>query len=473
MTTTHRRLLLGVPAAALLAFPATAAAHGIVGRADLPIPPWLFGWTASIVLVVSFVALSTMWTKPQLQDRTRRRLFALPAPVPWLLPALGVFSFVLVVYAGLAGEQSQYNENLAVTFVYVIFWVGVPVCSAFVGDLFAGLSPWLATARLIRWIGRRVAPARFEHPPLRYPERLGRWPSIFVLLGFGFLELVYVNRDQPSTLAWLGIAYFIVMVAGMLLFGVETWTGRADGFNAYFGTVARLSALEWREGVCYYRRPLSGITDLEMLPGTITLVCTLIGVTTFDGASNGPVWHWAEPKLVGIFGSQLYPSTPAIEIAGCIGLLVCVLLIHAIYYIGVYGVNTVSARYDVPRLSRTFAHTLVPIGFAYALAHYFSLLVWQGQALGYLISDPLGNGSNVLGTSHWSIDYGIISFAAIWYVQVAALLAGHVGGLTLAHDRALAIYRNPQEAVRSQYWMLVVMVAFTSFGLWLLSAVGT
>jgi hypothetical protein len=27
--------------------------------------------------------------------------------------------------------------------------------------------------------------------------------------------------------------------------------------------------------------------------------------------------------------------------------------------------------------------------------------------------------------------------------------------------------------VRSQYWMLAVMVAFTSFGLWLLSDVGT
>ena len=114
----------------------------------------------------------------------------------------------------------------------------------------------------------------------------------------------------------------------------------------------------------------------------------------------------------------------------------------------------------------------MPIGFAYVLAHYFSLLIWQGQAIGYLASDPLGNGANLFGTSSYQIDYGIISFAAIWYVQVAALVAGHVGGLTLAHDRALSIYRSAQEAVRSQYWMLTVMVAFTSFGLWLLSAVG-
>ena len=135
--------------------------------------------------------------------------------------------------------------------------------------------------------------------------------------------------------------------------------------------------------------------------------------------------------------------------------------------------RSVSSRYDTPQLTHTFAHTLVPIAFAYALAHYFSLLIWQGQAIGYLASDPLGNGANLFGTSSYQIDYQIISYAAIWYVQVAALVSGHVGGLALAHDRALAIYPDVEEAVRSQYWMLAVMVAFTSFGLWLLSAVGT
>jgi len=43
----------------------------------------------------------------------------------------------------------------------------------------------------------------------------------------------------------------------------------------------------------------------------------------------------------------------------------------------------------------------------------------------------------------------------------------------LAHDRALALYRNPAQATRSQYWMLVIMVGFTSLGLWLLSAIAT
>ncbi|MDX6556919.1 MAG: hypothetical protein QOD86_3114, partial [Miltoncostaeaceae bacterium] len=46
-------------------------------------------------------------------------------------------------------------------------------------------------------------------------------------------------------------------------------------------------------------------------------------------------------------------------------------------------------------------------------------------------------------------------------------------GLVVAHDRALVLFRRPGEAVRSQYWMLAVMVGYTGLGLWLLSAVTT
>jgi hypothetical protein len=90
-----------------------------------------------------------------------------------------------------------------------------------------------------------------------------------------------------------------------------------------------------------------------------------------------------------------------------------------------------------------------------------------------LLSDPLGTGSNLFGTAKDTIDYTVVSSNTVWYVQVGALVAGHVCGLILAHDRAIALYPKPREAIRSQYWMLVVMVGFTSLGLWLLSAVRT
>ena len=51
------------------------------------------------------------------------------------------------------------------------------------------------------------------------------------------------------------------------------------------------------------------------------------------------------------------------------------------------------------------------------------------------------------------------------------LVAGHIGGLVLAHERALVVFPNKDDAVRSQYWALCVMIGFTSLGLWLLSTV--
>jgi hypothetical protein len=456
-----------------IAFPPSASAHGIVGRADLPIPAWLFSWTAAIVLIASFVALSVLWTRPQLQREQRVRLLRVPAPVRYLASLLGVALFALVLYSGFAGTQ-VWSANFNVTFIYVIFWVGTPVVSVLFGDLFATLSPWRTCARAIRSAGLRIAPKSFARPPLRYPARLGQWPAVGSLIGFAWLELVYVNRDSPSTLAALSAGYFLVTVLGMLAFGIEEWSERADGFGAYFSLLARMSALcTDARGVLYARRPLSGLTGMPVRPGTVELVCAVIGTTTFDGFSNGAVWRKLEPQLQSFFSGVSFNRTPAIELTYTVGLLLCVALVLAIYALGIRGVRSVSARYGTAELSRSFAHSLVPIGFAYVVAHYFSLLIWQGQAIGYLASDPLGNGANLFGTGSYRIDYAIISYAAIWYVQVAALLLGHVGGLTLAHDRALSIYRGTHEAVRSQYWMLTVMVAFTCFGLWLLSAVGT
>ena len=123
------------------------------------------------------------------------------------------------------------------------------------------------------------------------------------------------------------------------------------------------------------------------------------------------------------------------------------------------------------RLYSGFAHTLIPIALAYLVAHYFSLFVFQEQAqFGYLLSDPLGTGhTDLFGTAANGVDFKVLSANAIWYVQVGALVVGHVIGLMLAHDRALVYWPDYRRATASQYWMLAVMVAFTCFGLYLLS----
>jgi hypothetical protein len=470
-TTVRRTAAIAIALLSIAALvPPAASAHGISGRASLPVPAWLFAWAAAIVLVISFVLLSTMWSRPRLQGIHERRLFAWPGALSIPAGVIGLALFALVIYAGYEGVSS-YTSNFDPTFIYVIFWVGVPVSSVILGNWFSAVSPWRAFARGLRWLGAR---ARVQwRPPLSYPAWLGRWPVVAGLLAFAWLELIYHSRDDPSVLASLALAYFALMLLGMALFGIEAWSQKGDPFGGYFSLLSRISSLDVREGALWLRRPLSGVTTLSQERGTVALVLVIIGITTFDGASNGVVWNTLQPHVQSFF-SDLGLGDPAPdELADSVGLLLAITVVVSFYRIGVLGMRSVSSRFGSAQLARSFAHTLVPIGAAYVIAHYFSLLVWQGQAIGYLASNPLGHGTDYLGTADWHVDYAFLGSTAIWYIQVLALVSGHVSGLALAHDRALASYRSMQEAVRSQYWMLVVMVGFTSLGLWLLSAVNS
>jgi hypothetical protein len=457
--------------AAALLLPAVAQAHGLVGRQDLPIPRWLFAWGAAVVLVASFVALAVLWREPRLENPRERRVLRVPAALDVLAGVLGVAAFAFVVYAGLDGTQTP-TANLAPTTIYVIFWVGLPILSLLFGDVFRAINPWLAIARAARWIAGRTRGGQVPEP-MAYPAWLGRWPVVLGILAFAWVELVYHDRDDPSTLGILALLYAAVQLVGMSLYGIETWSRRADAFGVYFGLFARLSALHWHDRALHVRRWLSGLTNLDPLPGTVALLAVMIGTTSFDGLSQGELWtgpdglgQRLQRALVDVgFGQQT-----ALEISFTIGLLAMVGLVALLFRLGVQGMLTVAPGHDATELSRRFAHSLVPIALAYVVAHYFSLLAYQGQAMAYLASDPLGDGSDLLGTAGQTVDYGVISATGVWYVQVGALVAGHVAGLALAHDRALVVYDRVRDATRSQYWMLGVMVAFTSLGLWLLSA---
>ena len=453
----------------LVAAPESALAHGLVGRQDLPIPKWLFGWGAVAVLVASFVGLAILWPKPRLEGATERRLTGVPRFLEPLAGALGLALFVLVVYAGFQGSQTTTN-NLAPTVIFVLFWVAIPIASLLFGDVFKALNPWRAAARGAGWLANRVSRGRLPDA-LPYPARLGRWPAAIGILAFAWVELVYSGRGDPSNLAVLALVYAAVQFVGMSLYGIATWNRYGDAFGVYFGLLARMSPLRWTRTALFIRKPLSGLTNLDVVPGTVALICLIIGTTSFDGFSNGPAWGNIAPELTSLLRDMGFGQGTALELAFTIGLLAVALIVAGLYRLGVLGMQTVDPLgASAPELAGRFAHTLVPIGLAYVVAHYFSLLAYEGQRVAYLVSDPLGTGANIFGTSSATVDYTWISATAIWYVQVAALVIGHVAGLVLAHERALVSFGDSQVAARSQYWMLVVMIAFTSLGLWLLSA---
>ncbi|WCB95626.1 hypothetical protein DSM104299_04375 [Baekduia alba] len=464
----RRAGLLASASALALALPASASAHGLVGKQDLPIPRWLFAWAAAVVLVASFVGLAVLWATPRLQDVTERRRFDVPLALEILAGALGVAFFVYCMYAGFAGTQAA-TANILPTVIYVYFWVVIPFVSVVFGDVFRAINPWLAVGKATGWLAQRTGMAD-GIDPLPYPKWLGRWPAVIGVLVFAWVELVYSNKDDPSTLAIMALAYAATQLVGMSLYGVEAWSKRGDAFGVYFGMFARISPLHWRDGGLATRPVLAGCPKLAPVAGTVALLCVMIGTTSFDGFSQGTTWNSIVPHLQDFFGSLGLNAEHALEAAGTVGIVVMCCLIGGLYRLGVMGMHTVGRRLPTDELSRQFAHTLIPIAFAYVLAHYFSLVAYQGQAIVPLLSDPLGQGHDYFGGAQTTINYTWISATGIWYVQVAALVLGHVAGLTLAHDRALALFQKARDATRSQYWMLAVMVCFTSLGLWLLSA---
>ncbi len=444
-------------------------AHGIVGRADLPIPETLFGAAAAAVLVVSFVALALGWSRPRLAGLPEKTLFKVPPAFDVLLGLFGVLAFAVTVYAGLAGTKVQ-SENLAPTVVYVAFWVGVPFASLLFGNVFAAISPWRALGRATGWAANRFSTGALPEP-LEYPERLGRIPAAAGLFGFAICELCWARATEPGPLAILMLVYLVVMLVGMSLYGVEPWTRNADAFGVFFGLIGSLSPIARDdEERAKLRVPFSGSAKLAPVAGTMALLVISIGSTAFDGAKEGALFNDLAQDLQGFFGDLGLSLGLALEFGFVVGLTGAVLIVGAIWALGMAWMKPAPSAPNHRALARAFGHTLIPIAAGYLVAHYFSLVAYNGQDLWRLANDPLGDGSNLFGGADATINYGVVSATGIWYVQVVALVVGHVAALVLAHDRALELYGSPREATRSQVVMLVLMVALTCLGLWLLSA---
>ena len=162
----------------------------------------------------------------------------------------------LVVVAGYAGSERRCS-NIAPTFVFITFWVGLVFASALFGDVFRALSPWRAIGRVTAGSAPRRAA---RGPRLAYPERLGRWPAAAGLLAFTWVELVSGlgrgaararDRDPRSTPSSRSPAQAV--------YGVETLDApRRAVLRLLRPLLPHLASCETRERVVGVRPPLLG-----------------------------------------------------------------------------------------------------------------------------------------------------------------------------------------------------------------------
>jgi hypothetical protein len=447
-------------------------AHGLGGVRDLPIPMWMLLWGAAIVLVLSFVLLGALWKRPLLERLAVGRsapawlsAFVLARALRVVLQLVSAGLLALVFAAALVGDTDPFL-NLAPTWIYVIFWLGVPALSVLFGNVWRALSPWRAIADGAVWAweltGRRARPLS------GYPEQFGRWPAAVLLFAFAALELVYSDPSSPRALAFAIALYTYVTLFGFAAFGRETWTGRGEAFAVLFGYFARISAFAVRDGRLLLRWPPSGLGGAEPVPGSVAFLAVMLGTVAFDGFSRSSQW---QNLLADIEGPYVLedPDLADLIVSGVnlLGMLGFVLLVAGTYLLACAGARSMV---EAPRsLVPEFLLGLVPIAFVYVVAHYFSYFVIYSQFAIPQLSDPFGKGWDLLGSADYQPNLAPLTPNTVWWVQWGALVTGHVVGLAVAHDRAVAIFRDRGAALRSQYAMLALMVLYTVGGLWLLS----
>jgi hypothetical protein len=283
------------------------------------------------------------------------------------------------------------------------------------------------------------------------------WPVTVTLVVLAWFELVYSSSGDPFLLGVAAAVYTIWLIGWMAAIGRETALGVFDVFTPYNRLISAISPLGRRpDGRVVWRGWLRSLPVIPEWPGLWAFVVTMIGTVSFDGAS-GAAWF---VTITGGLGDSK---------AGATFLLVAVIVVLMLGYLLACWAAARSAggAWRTGEVAQRFAHSLVPIGLAYAVSHYFTLVLFEGQQILAAISDPFGLGWDLFGTADRRVVFLLTSSTTIWLLQVGFIVMGHLVGVVLAHDRALLDF-GPH-AARSQYAMLGLMIALTSLGLLILS----
>lgn len=442
-----RRLTVAAWAAVgLWAMALPARAHGIGGRLDLPVPVSYFAVGAGLVVALSFGLLAILWPRPRLQDGPRYRRVRLPGiGLAWgSARILGVMALVLVVAAGLVqlSSGSGSGPTVAPVLVWVVFWLVIPFVSVLLGNLYAAVNPWRTLAGWLE-IGANERPDR--------AEALGVWPAAGVFLVFAWMELIWPESGSAATLGVAALVYSLGLLAAMPVLGRDTALRSFDMFTAYNRMFSAVAPWGRQDGLPARRGWLRALPVLPEWPGLWAFVVVAIGTVSYDGLSVTSWW-----PASGMLGESL-------------GMVAVVAAVGLAYLAACWAATRLGGGgWSARQVAQRFAHTLVPIGIAYAVAHYLTLIFFEGQQLISAASDPFGVGWDLFGTADRRIDFFIRSPEPVWYAQVGLIVTGHVLGVVLAHDRALHDFSG-RAAVRSQYAMLALMVLLTGLGLLLLA----
>jgi hypothetical protein len=387
----------------------------------------------------------------------RLALAQIAAPSDTWISLASFAVLVVLILAGYLGSRDPLDNPLPLT-VWTLWWIGLTIAHALFGNLWRYLNPWVGPFRLLR----------LRRAPL--PYHLGFWPAILGLLGFAWFELIYPAPDDPAILARAVIAYSVATWIGMALFGEQAWLARAEAFSVFFGLIARVAPLQAEDHRLTIGIAGRRLADLPPLPpsGVLFVLLTLATVS-FDGLSKTFWWL----SLNGINPLE-FPGRSAVMGSNSMGLILLWLILAAAFLACLWiGRALAGLRGPFWPHAGALAASILPISIGYQFAHYLTALLVNGQYAAIALSDPFALGwfdsedrMHRVTTSFLS---NHASVTLIWNLQAAGIVIGHIVAVLVAHHITLRLDTAHRTALLSQLPLAVLMVAYTLFGLWLLS----
>jgi hypothetical protein len=433
-------------------------AHAFGERYDLPIPLILFVLGGGLVVLASFALVLR-------RDSSYDEVLGYDGDRPAARGHLGGLVSLVVtaglVYAGLAGSQ-ELSDNILPTMFWLIVWVAVPIACGLVGDFTRPVNPFAALVRLTDKANvRRALLAR--ETPLPWPRALGWWPAAGLYFLLASSELVFnATATLPRVIATGLIVYALVNLAAGLLFGAA-WLERGEVFSVLFATWGRLG---WfRFGSAGSRGFTGGLRQpFDPTPSRLTFVLLLLISVNFDGLLNTPRWDVFERAHADTVGLEAFRLVTFVVLAAVLALV-----------FGAFeSASARAGRHDVGPVGALagLLPSMVPIAYAYLLAHNLQYVLVNAQPLGPLLGNPTGR--HDLGLPYPFNDSVVpnptfLPSSFYWYAGVVAIVGAHVLAVVLAHRYLAHRADTEQLAQRSEYPWLIAMVGYTMVSLTLIA----
>ncbi|MBX3596645.1 MAG: hypothetical protein KF874_03640 [Rhizobiaceae bacterium] len=386
-----------------------------------------------------------------------------PERLRFATSALSFCFFVLLVCAGFFGSPDPTHNPLPLT-IWTLLWVGLLLAQGLIGNIWHWIDPWYAPCTTVNALFSRSEP-KFNKEAASY------LPALILFAGFVWFELIYIAPEDPPRLAFVVLAYWLITFVLALIFGHERWTRQGEFLTVFFTMIGRFGVLQPStdgSGTIELRLPGAAVADAEPLPASgIAFLLANLAAVSFDGFSRTFVWLGS----IGINPLE-FPGRSVVIVPNTIGLGGAMIAFPIVFAILV-RLGESFARTSAPRSVGLLAWSVVPIALAYHFAHYLTAFLVDAQAALIALSDPFARGWDLIGLSHRPLEAGIVmgheAAWVLWNTIAAAIIAGHVLAVLIAHMLALRLYGDARTATISQLPLAMLMVGYTLLGLWLLS----